>query len=140
MIYRERPDLDGLRLYSPEDDKVWLMIHGCRQLIASARVYENLFHETENLYACDDIVNIKEGVPLNEDTCLIRGEGRHEIYLVAGASPLSIRKYHIPNFETFIDYGFDETKVRQVPSIVVDGLPEGKPLTSSTAISFENDH
>ena len=135
-----RPDLDGLRLYSPTDDKVWLMIHGRRKLIVNSAVYESLFFETENLYACNEISSIEEGSPLNEDTCLAKGVGRHEIYLITGSPQLSIRKYHITNFETFADYCFDASKVQQVPSIVIDGIPEGKPISSASASIIKNDH
>jgi hypothetical protein len=132
MAIKIRYDLDGLRLYSATSDKVWLMIHGRRRLVSTSSVYENLFSEAENLHPAADIDDIDEGPQLNEGTCLIKGVNQHAIYLVTGAPNLFIRKHHIVSYETLLDYGFDESKIHILPDIVVNSIPEGKPIISGS--------
>jgi len=125
-----RTDLDGQRLVVPGKPEVWLVFNGERHRIPNSTAYDRLFSEVERLITSVDVDSIKRGEDLDEDVCLVRPEGGHQIFLVTGSGE-NIRRHHIVSFETLVDFGFDIVKTREVPSILVRALSEGEPLTSA---------
>ena len=124
-----RSDLDGQRLVTPGSPDIWLVFHGERHRVPSSRAYDNLFNETERLITSVNVEEIKLGVDLEDAVCLVRPEGGHEIYLVTGSDE-GIKRYHIENYDSFLDFGFDSAKIREVPDILIRAVEPGAPLTS----------
>lgn len=129
VVYTLRDDLDGLRLAAPDNPDVWLVFEGRRHRVASPAVYQALFAGPDDLIFSEDIATITMGPELNDGTCLVRPSGSHAIFLVTGRGP--VRKYHIPTYESFTDFGFSEAAVIEVPSLVLEAVELGGELTSS---------
>jgi len=104
------------------------MFFGVRHHIASPATFEALFPDTGGLVTIKSVEHIQCGPELNDGTCLIRADGDTGIYLVTGFPETEIRKHHIPSFEIFVNFGFDESKVRQVPALVLAAIPPGRDL------------
>lgn len=134
-----RPDLDGLRLMEPEKPDVWLIFRGERHRIVSGSVYDSLFGEVEAIRLHTDVDAITAGPELVEGTCLVRADGGLAIYLVARTERGAVQKHHIPDYETFLDFGFDEAKVRSIPPMVLQGLEEGLEIRSAPAAAAARD-
>jgi len=127
----DRPDLDGLRLIQEGQPDVWLVFHGQRHRIVSTTVYDTLFGEVTRLVNTPDVEHVTRGPDLAEGACLIRPDGDLVIYLLTRGADGAVRKHFIPTYESLVDFGFDETKVRQVPSLLVEGLTAGADLVSA---------
>lgn len=121
-------DLDGTRLRRPGEPQVWLMIDGQRRLVENGAVYDALFNEITHLRDEPDLEALPEGPTLNEGTCLARPYGSLSIYLVTGYP--SPTRHHVETYETLVDFRFDESKVWNVPPIVLETVPLGRPLVS----------
>ncbi|MBB2960863.1 hypothetical protein [Methylobacterium sp. R2-1] len=128
-MYTLRHDLDGLRLASPDSPDVWLVFGGRRHRVASPAVYQALFAGADDLVFSEDIPAIMMGPELNDGTCLVRPTGSHAIFLVTGRTP--VWKYHIPTFESFTDFGFNESAVIDVPALLMEAVELGGELTST---------
>ncbi|MDP8916958.1 MAG: hypothetical protein M3M95_07145 [Pseudomonadota bacterium] len=126
-----RPDLDGRRLNEPGKPEVWLVFGGERHQIASSTVYDSLFSEVTGLLPYEGVEWITEGPVLEEGTCLIRADETLSIYLVTRRFNGQVVRHFIPTYESLVDFGFDQGKVRNVPPLVVEGLHEGVELTSA---------
>jgi hypothetical protein len=126
-----RPDLDGLRLTEPGKPEVWLVFGGERHLIASSAVYDALFSEVTGLVPYEDVDGITLGPALGEGTCLVRGDGQLSIYLLTRAHNGRIVRHFIPTWESLVGFGFDHDKVRNVPPLALEDLPEGVDLISA---------
>jgi len=122
----ERGDLDGRRLIQPGKPDVWLMFHGRRHRVVSPAVYDALWSEVEGLTPSDDVPEIAMGPELNEGTCLIRAEGALPIHLLTGFP--AVRRLFIPTWESLLEFGFDETKVKTVPALVLEAIASGPDL------------
>ncbi|WP_462122045.1 hypothetical protein [Methylorubrum thiocyanatum] len=128
-MYALRDDLDGLRLVASDSPDVWLVFAGRRHRIASPAVYQALFAGPDDLIFSEDIPSITMGEELNDGTCLVRPTGSHAIFLVTGRAP--VRKFHIPTFESFTDFGFSESAVIDVPALILEAVELGGELTST---------
>lgn len=126
----EHPDLDGVRLSKPDGPDVWLVFHGKRHRIVSPAVYESLFADASGILFNPAIDDIATGSDLNDGTCLVRFEGRPDIYLATESGP-NAQIMHIPSYEVFVDFGFDLTKVREIPAVLFEVIPKGPTLTSA---------
>ncbi len=126
----DRPDLDGLRLTGPDQTDVWLVFHGRRHRIASPQVYDSLFSGTEAILLSADLEAIAEGPVLDDGACLVRPDGELDIYLATGAGEQT-RLFHVPTYESLLDFDFDEAKVHTVPRLIVEAMPAGEPLESA---------
>lgn len=127
-MFSEREDLDGLRLIEPGKPEVWLMFHGRRHLVASTEVYDSLWSEIDGLVYREDVAEIAMAEELNAGTCLIRAEGGLSIYLLTG-SP-QVKRYFIPTWESLVDFGFDEAKVKSIPPLALEGVPLAGEIVS----------
>lgn len=128
-MYTLRDDLDGLRLAAPDSPDVWLVFGGRRHRVVSPTVYQALFAGPDELIFREDIPSITMGPELNEGTCLVRPIGSHAIFLVTGRAPP--RRYHIPTYESFTDFGFNERAVIDVPGLILEVVELGGELTST---------
>lgn len=128
-MYTLRDDLDGLRLATPDSSDVWLVFGGRRHRIASPAVYQALFSSADDLIFSEDIPSITMGPELNDGTCLARPAGYHTIFLVTGREP--VRKHHIPTYESFTDFGFNDGAVIDVPPLIIEAVELGGELTSA---------
>lgn len=126
-----RPDLDGLRLNEPGRPEVWVVFGGERHQVASSTVYDSLFSEVTGLLPYEGVEWITEGPALEEGTCLIRADETLSIHLLARASNGQVVRHFIPTYESLVDFGFDENKVRNVPPLVIEALHEGVELVSA---------
>lgn len=126
-----RPDLDGLRLIGPDNPDVWLIVRGERRHVTSSEVYDSLWTEVSGLVAYEGLEWITRGPDLGHGTCLVRAEGSLSIHLLTRAEGGTVLRHFIPTYESFLDFGFDEGKVRNLPFLVVQGLEEGIELTSA---------
>lgn len=129
-MYTLRDDLNGLRLAMPESADVWLVFSGRRHRVASPAVYQALFTSPDDLIFSEDIPSITMGPELNDGTCLARPIGSHAIFLVTGRAP-EIRKYYIPTYENFTDFGFNENAVIDVPALILEAVELAGELTST---------
>ena len=127
----DRPDLDGLRLTQAGQPDVWLVFHGRRRRIVSTAVYDSLFGEVTRLVNTPDVEHITRGPDLDEGTCLIRADGDLAIHLLTRTADGAVRRHFVPTYESLLDFGFDETRVRQIPSLLVEGLAAGADLVSA---------
>jgi len=128
-VYTLRDDLDGLRLAAPDSPDVWLVFGGRRHRVASPSVYQALFAGADDLIFSEDIPSITMGPELNDGTCLVRPIGSHTIFLVTGRAPP--RRYHVPTYESFTDFGFNERAVIDVPALILEAVELGGELTST---------
>ncbi|MEH3116743.1 MAG: hypothetical protein PGN25_03830 [Methylorubrum populi] len=129
-MYTLRDDLNGLRLAAPDSADVWLVFGGRRHRVASPAVYQALFTGPDELVFSEDIPSITMGPELNDGTCLVRPGGAHTIFLVTGRAP-AIRKYYIPSYENFTDFGFNQAAVIEVPALMLEAVEFGGELTST---------
>ena len=129
-MYTLREDLNGLRLAAPGSNDVWVMFDGRRHRVASPGVYQALFSSADDLILSEEIPTIAMGPELNDGTCLVRGIGSHAIFLLTGAPP-TIRKYHVPTYESFTDFGFNENAVLDVPPLLLEAVELTGELTSA---------
>ena len=65
------------------------------------------------------------------------------MFLITGSPAAKVAKYYITNWESFVDFGFNQDAVLPVPSIAVSGLSTGYELQSaanrrSQAEEFKN--
>jgi hypothetical protein len=127
----ERPDLDGSRLIELGKPDVWLVFQGRRHRVPSPQVYENLFSETDNLVTVTDLDAIARGPELSPDAMLIRADGGTSIYLLTAAYEGGVRRHFIPNYESFVEFSFDLSKVRDFPPLLIDALPTGRDITGA---------
>ena len=130
-MVRERPDLDGLRLISPDKPDVFLMIGGQRRRIASPGVYDALWNEVDGLVSAFDVEQIALGPELGEGTCLVRPDGDVAIHLLTSPAPGEVVCCFIPTYESLLDYGFDESRVRNVPALLIQAAPAGPEIRSA---------
>lgn len=128
----ERPDLDGMRLHQPNTADVWLIFHGRRHRVASTAVYDALWSEIAGLVTSHDIDSIALGDDLSEGSCLVRADETVFIHLLTVIGG-EVRRCFIPNYESLLDFGFDEAKVRNVPPLMLQGVPVGRDLTSAAS-------
>jgi hypothetical protein len=128
----ERPDLDGLRLHQPGRPDVWLMFHGRRHRVASSGVYDALWSEVAGLVTSHDIDSIALGDDLAEGTCLIRADDTVFIHLLTVIGG-EVRRCFIPNYESLVDFAFDEAKVINVPPLLLQGVAAGRDITSAAS-------
>ena len=126
-----RPDLDGLRLIEPGKSDVWLVIRGERRHVASTEVYDGFWSEVTGLVPYEGLEWIARGPDLSQGACLVRADGSLSIHLVARAEGGTVLRHFIPTYESFLDFGFDEAKVRSLPFLVLEGVEEGFELTSA---------
>jgi hypothetical protein len=89
-----------------------------------------LFKSSEGLIAEPNPEAIAEGAELGDGTCIVRSEGATSIYLVTAGEMGIIRRHLIVNWESMVEFGFDEAKTITVPSLVIEGLPWGRDLSS----------
>jgi hypothetical protein len=129
----ERPDLDGSRVVEAGSPNVWLIFHGRRHRIPSPEVYENLFSETDALITVEAVDIIARGPDLSDGAMLIRAVDGTSIYFLTAAYEGGVRRHHIPNYESFLEFGFDMSKVREFPVLLVDALSTGRDITGAHA-------
>jgi hypothetical protein len=120
-----------MRLIEPGKPDVWLMVRGERRRVASSAVYDSFWSETSGLVPFDGVEWITLGPELGEGSCLVRADETLSIYLVARTDSGAVLRHFIPTYESLLDYGFDEVKVRNIPPLVLEGLMEGMELTSA---------
>lgn len=125
-----RPDLDGVRLHAVGKPEIWLVFHGRRHRVAGPAVYESLFSESTGLLLNDGLDAIEEGAELNEGTCLVRFDGRSNVYLLTGSGG-NTSVHEIPSMETFVDFALNMGRVRDVPALLRHAVREGEALTSA---------
>lgn len=140
----KRPDLDGKRIKRSDSHEIWLVINGTRRLISSIQVYINLFGDVvDGIIDNVDLDEIDPGPPLNEGTCLVKSGDDGMIFLATGQKG-TLRLMHILNFNSFVDFAFDMSKVVEIPKIIIDGLHKGPSIVSYnstlsvTMLSTEN--
>ena len=126
----ERGDLDGLRLVQAGGPDVWLVFHGVRHRIPSPAVYDALFRDTSGLVAYANVDEVRLGDEMAEGSCLIRADHSLPIFLLT-ASPAGPRRHLILSYETFVDFGFDEAKVRSLPVLALEAITQGADLVSA---------
>ncbi len=127
----ERPDLDGMRLMEEGSSQVFLMYGGRRHHISTSAVYDALYSEITGIVTFSDVGLIAQGPDLGDGTCLIRADESVFIYLVTRSAEGQVRRHFIPTYESLLDFGFDEGKVRNVPPILMEAVPEGEELVSA---------
>ncbi len=129
----QRPDLDGLRLKQEGRPDVWLTFNGRVHRIANPLTSLSLFKGAENIAVSDEIEFIAVGPTLEDGTSLVQGLDGGAIYLLvnrAGGPQLC----PISSWESFLDFGFDETKVHKVPQPLLECITRGCELTSAVDV------
>ena len=126
-----RHDLDGLRLIEPDKPDVWLVFRGERHRIVSPDVYAALFADGTDLTTYEGVEWIALGHEIGEGACLIRADGSLSIHLLTRDERGQVQKHFVPTYESLLDFGFDESKVRSVSPLVVEGLADGAELRSA---------
>lgn len=127
----DRPDLDGLRLIEEGRPDVWLMYHGKRHRIASPAVYDSLFSEVSGLVTYPDVSSITLGPDVIEGSCLIRADETVFVHLLTASDSGEVRRHWVPTYESLLDFGFAEAKVRDIPHLAMELLPKGADLVSA---------
>ena len=124
------PDLNGARIQVPNAPEVWLVFHGLRHHVANAAVYDALFSSID-LLELESVEPILRGPDLVDGTCLASSEEGGAIFLLTGFPDEEIRKHHIRSYESFVDFGFDEAKVRRLPKLAIAGIRTGREIRSA---------
>ncbi len=107
------------------------MYHGMRHHVENPTVYDSLFSSDSPLTQIDTVDVILRGSDLNDGSCLIRGEGSTDIFLLTGFPGTGVMRYLIRTFETFVAFGFDEHLVREIPDLVLQGIRAGRPIEAN---------
>ena len=128
VVPANQPGFDGMRLRTADQPDVWLVYHGERHRIASPEVYEAFFTGVDAVVTVDSVAGIEAGSTLADGACLLRAEGRDAIYLVNRVEAHAVLRHHIASYRTFMAFGFDLAKVRDVPRLVLDTVPEGRDI------------
>ncbi len=121
--------LNGARVQVPGSPQVWLIFHGLRHHVADGAVYKALFGSDMSLIYLDSVDFIALGPELTQGTCLAKAHNKVQIYLLTEYS--LPRKYLIPSYETFLDFGFAEDQVKLVPEEVLRDVESGRDITSA---------
>lgn len=98
---------------------IYLVQRGYRHLIPNAKVYNALFvsHHLVHFIRKSQLDSIPLGIPLSENTCLIRGNNTDSVYLYSNEA-----KSHIRSQEDFDHAGFDWGKIQNLPQEEVDNI------------------
>lgn len=131
VMVLERGDLDGLRLVQAGRPDVWLVYHGVRHRIPSPAVYDALFSNAEGLIEYAPVDEVRLGEEVHEGTCLVQADNGLAIYLLTSAITAGPRLHHIATYDSFMHFGFDQSKVRKVPDLMLNAMPRGADLVSA---------
>jgi hypothetical protein len=118
-----RPDLNGLRVKSPTEAKIYLIDGGCRRWIPNPETYNNLFRDWNGVVIDIDINEIPEAAPISEGAILSKGSNSPAVFLVDRGikrwvtSPAAMDKYY-----------FNWGRVYVVPQVLVDSIPTGSSI------------
>ena len=118
-----RPDLNGLRIKSPNRPEIFLVDRGYRRMVPTPNTYNDLFKSWEQIAIIIDIDEIPEAVPLPDGAILAKG-GRDPIYLIDRdvkrqiMTPGAIERYH-----------FNLERVYVVPRILLENIRTGPSIT-----------
>jgi hypothetical protein len=120
-----RPDLDGLRVKTPNSGAVYLIMdQGYRRYIPNPATYGQLFRNWDGIITDIDVGLIPELPALSNLAVLARpsvGEGR--IYLVSNG-----RKCWVTSTAAMDRYYFDFAKVQVLSPAVIDAIPNGPDI------------
>ena len=127
-----RKDLNGRRFRSkdPKDDprKVYLVVDGLRHLIPDSDTYENLFRDWDGIEEILDLNDIDPGDDISHGAVLARPDSQQPVYLVADTENSRVEARHIASPATMDKYYFNWDKVKPVPKVVLDAVPQGPDI------------
>jgi hypothetical protein len=119
-----RPDLNGLRLKSVNDPKVYLIDQGTKRWIPNPSTYNNLFRDWTTIVVDIDVDEILTGAPLTDGAFLARAGTSAPVYLIDQGT-----KRWILNPPTMEKYDFDWGKVKEVDAVLINALPNGPNIS-----------
>jgi hypothetical protein len=125
MAIIKEPDrrFNGRRAKGEGEEAIYLVDRGYLRHVPNPRTYVNLFPDWEGLDESEELFSLPFGKPISDGAILARAEDDDTVYLVEHGvkRPLASR-------EVLEKYHFDETKIKVVPPIVLDGLTTGPTL------------
>jgi len=116
------PFLDGLRLKSPLESPVYLIMHSQRRHIPSPAIYNALFKPSCTIAEELLVTFIDAGPPLT-DGVLLQAESNGVQYLYAYG-----HKHHITSPGVMVKFCFDATKMVVIKDSILAYIPDGPPL------------
>ncbi|GLW34508.1 hypothetical protein Areg01_74450 [Actinoplanes regularis] len=117
------PELSGKRLQVPGNAPIYLVDpEGYRRHIPDPTTYDNLFRNWDGVAPDLHLSLVSERTALSSGAFLARVPGQPRVYLVSNGL-----KRWIVSPATMDKYYFDWKKVREIPALALDAVPEGEP-------------
>jgi hypothetical protein len=116
-----RNDLNGLLLQLAGEAAVYLVINGFRRWVPNMDTHNNLFVGNAKITPFD-ISQVSLGPQLSDGAVLAKGDS-DAVYLVSTGV-----KMLIPSMDIFNRYQFNTSKIKKVPQVVIDSIPNGPNL------------
>ena len=130
-----QPELNGLLLQLPGNDKIYLVLNGYRCHVPDVTTLQGLFVNNPKIVQDINIGLVSEGQPLSSGAITAKGPAA-TIYLVSkGVNVANVVKWGIPSMDVFNRYQFDTSKTQQVPQIVIDAVPTGPNVQPPSPIT-----
>jgi hypothetical protein len=117
------PFRDGQRLIDDSDGAVYLILDGKRRHIRSWWLHDQLFKNHKHLIKVPSTAGMPLGSYLPNDTKIIAGADRPEIYLYVDGV-----KRHIPSWDMFNWYHLDRNKIDYKHPADLDKIADGAAL------------
>jgi hypothetical protein len=119
-----RPDLNGIRVRSPADPKIYLIDRGVKRWIPNPETYNNLFANWDNVIVSIEVNEITSGPDITNGAVLARPSGQAPIYLLD-----QNQKRHIQSPATMAKYSFNGGRVYQIPPAIMDSIYTGDEIS-----------
>jgi hypothetical protein len=119
-----RTDLNGIRVRSPADPKVYLIDRGLKRWIPNPDTYNNLFANWDNIIISIEVDDIVTGPDITNGATLARPVGQAPVYLMD-----QNQKRHIQSPNTMAKYNFNWNRVYQIPPAIMDSVQTGDEIS-----------
>lgn len=120
----DRPDLNGVRMKSPDNPMVYMVDQGKKRWIPNPSTYNNLFRDWTSIVVDIDVNEVPTGPQISDGAILARAGGTAPVYLVDQGM-----KRWIISPATMDKYDFDWGKIKVVEPIVLGALPSGPDIS-----------
>lgn len=115
-----RTDLNGVRIKSPSDSRIYLVDNGVLRHIPNPETYNNLFRNWDNIVIDPHIDQISMGHPISNGAILAKSATYDNVFLIDEGT-----KRWITSPSTMDKYNFDWGKVFILPNILLQSIPNG---------------
>jgi hypothetical protein len=125
-----QPVLDGCCVSHSPASVVYFVMNGLAYIIPSPATYLQLFTDWNGILNLgSNFAELYIGGILSEDSALIRGDARAEVYLVCSGPSPTPEKHWIPSGQQLTTMNFSWQQIQTKPQASVDDIPTGFALS-----------